>query len=331
MTQQARPGEIAVFFTGGTIGMSEDAARGGVVPGDNFQNILDQLRHTHPGLRLRPVNWSDKPSGHMTPEDMLRLSQDVDAALARPETLGAVVLHGTDVIVESAFLLDITLASPKPVVFTGSMRYYRETGYDGLRNLLGSLLAVLKPLPADMGVVLCMTDRLFAARDVVKVNSMNVDAFESYEAGIVGFIAGNDVVLTHPSGFARRTPLRVPRIEPNVPLLACHTGMDGGLLDHALASGARAVVLEGFGAGNVPPGLLPALERALAAGMVVVVCTRCAQGGVWPVYAYPGGAADLRSRGALLGGRLESSKVRLLLMAALGAGMGREEIASLLS
>lgn len=309
--------EIAIFFTGGTIGMSADPKTGGVAPGGHFQKILGELETRHPGLALRPIPWSDKPSGHMTPEDMFALAKDVDAALGLENTLGAVVLHGTDTLVETAFMLDLACGSNKPVVCTGAMRYYSETGYDGLRNLLNSLRTVLLPLPREMGVVLLMTDRLFAARDVVKVNSLNIDAFESREAGIVGFVAGEEVILTHPCGFSARSPLPLRRLETAVPLLTCYTGMDGAGIDSALSSGAKGIVLEGFGAGNIPPGVIDAVRNCIRASVPVVIASRCAEGGVWPIYSYPGGAAYLKDMGAILCGRLGGPKARLLLMAAL--------------
>ena len=55
-------------------------------------------------------------------------------------------------------------------------------------------------------------------------------------------------------------------------------------------------IAEGFGAGNVPPGLVPAVEKAAACGIPVVLTTRCPEGGVWPMCAYPGGDADLVKR-----------------------------------
>ncbi|MBU1248092.1 MAG: asparaginase [Proteobacteria bacterium] len=324
-------GKIAVFFTGGTIGMNADTSSGGVVPGGNFSRILAEIETRHPGVTLQPVHWSDKPSGHMTPQDMFALALEVDALLARDEMLGAVILHGTDVIVETAFMLDLVLTSNKPVILTGSMRYYSESGYDGLRNLLNSLKTILLPLPPDMGVVLLMNDRLFAARDVIKVNSLNIDAFESSEAGILGYVAGEDVVLTHPAGFKSRRPLPVTRIEPAVPLISCYTGMNGSLVDFSLDNGAKGLVIEGFGAGNVPPGLVPSLERPLSTNIPVVLASRCIEGGVWPIYAYEGGAAALSRKGVILSGRLGGPKSRILLMAALGMNLKTKAISILFS
>nr|MCU0602318.1 asparaginase domain-containing protein [Desulfobacterales bacterium] len=174
---------VAVFFTGGTITMRPRPDERGVVPSNEFDRLFEELRPHVRDVDFKPVLWSNRPSPHMTPEHMFRLARDIDRALASPSVPGAVVLHGTDVLVESAYMADLTLRSHKPVVFTGSMRYYSETGFDGIRNLLNGVRACLLPLPEDTGVGLLMTDRIFAAREVIKVNSLNIDAFEAPESG----------------------------------------------------------------------------------------------------------------------------------------------------
>jgi L-asparaginase len=242
---------------------------------------------------------------------MFRLARDIDNTLASPSVLGAVVIHGTDVLVESAYMADLTLHSAKPVVFTGSMRYYRVTGFDGIRNLLNGIKTCILPLPPETGVMLLMTDRIFSAREVIKINSLNIDAFEAPESGPVAYVAGDEVRLTRSPArvpAAKRPPIRRRRIEPSVALISCYTGMDGTLVDRLLETGAKGLVVEGFGAGNVPPGILPSLEKIMRCGIPVVLTIRC-----------PGGGADLLKKGIILGGRLSGPKARIKLMAALGA------------
>jgi L-asparaginase len=311
-----------VFFTGGTITMRPRADERGVVPSDEFDRLFTELRPHIPGVDFKPVLWSNLPSPHMNPGHMFRLARDIDRALSAPSVQGAVVIHGTDVLVESAYMAELILHSHKPVVFTGSMRYYSETGFDGIRNLLNGIKACLLPLPAETGVVLLMTDRMFAAREVIKINSLNIDAFEAPESGPVAYVAGEDVHLTRslPQRSETRRPLiRARRIEPNVAMISCYTGMDGTLIEHLLHQRVAGLVLEGFGAGNVPPGMVPAVQKAVAGGIPVVLTTRCPEGGVWPMYAYAGGGADLVTKGVILGGRLSGPKARILLMVALGA------------
>jgi L-asparaginase len=97
-----------------------------VVPSNEFDRLSEELRPHIRGAGFKPVLWSNRPSPHMTPEHMLRLARGIDRALASPLVLGAVVLHGTDVLVKSACMADLTLRSHKPVVFTGSIRYYSQ-------------------------------------------------------------------------------------------------------------------------------------------------------------------------------------------------------------
>jgi L-asparaginase len=320
---------VVIFFTGGTITMRPKASEGAVAPSDEFERLFAELRPHVRGVDFKPVRWSNLPSPHMTPAHMFRLARDIDRALSRPGTAGAVVIHGTDVLVESAYMADLVLRTHKPVVFTGSMRYYSETGFDGIRNLLNGVRACALPLPPDTGVVLLMTDRIFSAREVIKVNSLNIDAFEAPESGPVAYVAGEDVRLTRrrrAAPAARRPLIRTRRIEPRVPLVSCYTGMGAEPIAHLLDSGAAGLVLEGFGAGNVPPALVPAVAQAVAAGVPVVLTTRCPEGGVWPMYAYAGGGADLAAKGVILGGRLSGPKARIKLMAALGATRSMKRI-----
>lgn len=311
--------EIVVFFTGGTIGMSPTEGVHGVAPGGNFEKLLNQLAPQEDGLRLRPVSWSDKPSPHMTPSDMFQLAKEVEAALGEPNVLGAVVLHGTDVLAESAYMCDLVIDSEKPVVLTGSMRYYSESGYDGIRNLINAVRACLLPIPPGTGACVLMTDRIFTAREAVKVNSLNVDAFESREAGIVGYVAGESVILAGcPLHHAPRRKISPESIENAVALVTSYSGMGRSIIDHLKSIGTKGIVVEGFGAGNVPPALVPALEECMKEGVPVVLATRCIEGGVWPIYGYEGGGADLMDKGVILCGRLGGPKARVRLMCALG-------------
>jgi len=260
----------------------------------------------------------------MTPELMFRLAKDVDRALAQPHVPRAVVLHGTDLLVESAFMADLVIESSKPVVYTGSMRFFSEVGYDGIRNLLGGIKACLLPLPPELGVVLLMTDRLFSAREAVKINSLNVDAFEAPGSGPVGYVAGDELSLTR-----RPMSMSFPS--------SCEDRNqrgDGGLLpwngrgpDRLLQGKRRGR----SGGGRVrgrecPPGVVPGLARLIGDRVPVVLTTRCVDGGVWPMYGYPGGGAELERMGVILGGRLTAHKAQILLMAALGSTRDPDQV-----
>ena len=320
------PKEIVIFFTGGTIGMSPTEGVTGVVPGDNFGKLLNQFKPQEADVTLRPVPWSDKPSPHMTPGDMFRLARDVEAALAETNVIGAVILHGTDTLTETAYMCDLVIDSDKPVILTGSMRYYSESGYDGIRNLANTVRACLLPLPPGIGACILMTDRLFAAREAVKVNSLNVDAFESREAGVIGYVAGESVILTRRTIPIPRRKVSPKSIEDQVVLLTAFSGMDRSFIDHARSVGTKGIIVEGFGAGNVPPAIVGAIEECVNDAIPVVLATRCIEGGVWPIYGYPGGGAELVEKGIIPCGRLGGPKARIRLMCALGLTTNMDDI-----
>ena len=324
---QIKGAYIALFFTGGTIGMDRVPGMEGAAPGGNFERLMAHLA-PHPEIAVRPAIWSDMPSPHMTPEHMLRLAMDVNATLADPAALGAVVLHGTDLIAESAFTMELALAGPKPVVFTGSMRHMGEAGYDGVRNVRNAINICLSA-PPRAEVLVQLGDWIFSARDAIKEDSLSVDPIASQTRCAAGRLAGDHVVFMRPVTAKRPfLPFPVAGMSKDVHLVAAYPGMGPELIDFLVEKqNAKGVVIEGFGAGNIPPALCPALKRAHDAGAVVVVATRCMRGGVWPLYGYPGGAAFLQKESkAILAHSLNGPKALLLLKAAIAHGCTRDEI-----
>src|SRR5262249_60403921 len=103
-------------------------------------------------------------------------------------------------------------------------------------------------------------------------------------------------------------------------------GADGRFIDCALEGGARGLVLQGLGRGNLTPPMVPAVERAIGRGLPVVITSRCPRGRVLDTYAYEGAGKQLTQLGAIRGGMLPSHKARLKLMVTLGAGFGLERI-----
>jgi L-asparaginase len=118
----------------------------------------------------------------------------------------------------------------------------------------------------------------------------------------------------------------VTRLEARVDLVTACVGADARLLRHALRDGARGLVLEALGRGNVPPAMLPAVREATASGVPVVVSSRCGHGRTGPTYGYEGGGLTLKEAGAIFSGDLAAPKARIKLMVLLGAGFGMEQI-----
>ena len=120
----------------------------------------------------------------------------------------------------------------------------------------------------------------------------------------------------------RRKPLNVVRFAPKtltarVDLIKCMTGSTRDYIDFAVSQGCQGIVIEGFGRGNVPPGMVPGIEDAVKAGVAVVLTTRTPGGRVLDVYGYLGSVTDTRRAGLAMGGEISAAKARLKLMIAL--------------
>ena len=321
---------VAVVFTGGTISMGYDPVAGGNVPALDGAAILART----PGLEtiadIVPIDRGLTPASHLTFEDVLEIGRVVQEALDDPSIDGVVVVQGTDTIEETSFAWDLVLRSIKPVVVTGAMRAPHEDGFDGPANLRDAVAAAVSPELRHAGVVVTLAGTLQPADDVTKLHTTAFTAFASPNGGTLGRVVDGGVAVDRPRA-PRRRLLTVPPGGARVHLLTAGIGSDGSLLDAAVGAGAEGIVVAATGAGNSAPGWLEAAERAMAAGVVVALASRCPAGAVSTAYAFPGGGATWVRAGALRVGTLCAIKARVALALGLGAGLPREALAALLA
>jgi L-asparaginase len=240
-----------------------------------------------------------------------------------PDVDAVVVTHGTDTLEETAFLLDLTLPGPKPVVFCGAMRTVSEPGWDGPANLLSAVRVAAHAGSPGRGVLIALGEQVHAASEATKWHTQSLAAFKSPH-GALGAMERDSIVYYRPPFRGPILPAR--EIVPEVDLHTMAAGLDGAPLAASVARGARGIVIEATGAGNVPPTVMPAIRAALEAGAAVVVVSRCPEGRVFPAYGYEGGGRRLRELGVILGGDLPGPKARIKLMVALGVSREREAL-----
>src|SRR6478672_12844781 len=116
----------------------------------------------------------------------MALTRAVEAALARDEVAGVIVSHRTDTLEETAWWLDLTVDSPKPIVLIGAQRNASEPDFDGPRNLLNAVRIAVDPQSKGKGALLAMNNQINAARDVSKTHTSSVETFKSGEFGFIG-------------------------------------------------------------------------------------------------------------------------------------------------
>jgi L-asparaginase len=318
---------VLIVFTGGTISMRIDPQTGGAVPALSGEEIVSRVPGLADEAQLTLEDYARLPGPHVTPHWMWRLRDHVAKALDAPDVDGIVLTHGTDTLEETAFLLDLTLRSDKPVVFCGAMRTVSEPGWDGPANLLGAVRTAVHPDARGRGVLVVVGESVHAASEASKWHAQALAAFRSPH-GPVGAVERDRVTFHRPP--FRGPHLAATRLVSEVDLHTMAAGVDDGLIRASLARGARGLVIEATGCGNVPPAVVPGLRAALAAPVPVLLVSRCPEGGVVPAYGYEGGGRMLRDMGIIMGGEIPGPKARILLMAALGLTSDIAELRALL-
>jgi L-asparaginase len=319
---------IVLLFTGGTISMRHDPGAGGAVPTLRGRDILALAPGIEELAELEIDDWGAFPGPHMTIERMWALRGRILEHLVRPEVDGVVVTHGTDSLEESAYLVARSVATQKPVVFTGAMRTSSDLGWDGPGNLGAAVRAAADQESGQFGVLVAMSDRLYSALDVTKLHTHQLEAFDSPGLGPVGVIDDGRLIYRRALP-APATVLSPESLATPVDIVYAYAGADSRLVDAARAAGV-GLVIAAMGRGNVPPAMVDGIERWIADERPVAITSRAHRGRVGCTYGYPGGGRRLAELGAIFAGPRRPQQARIDLMLALGAGMNVAEVRELL-
>ncbi|NFL33747.1 asparaginase [Clostridium botulinum] len=306
--------KIAIIFNGGTISMKVDEKIKAAVPSLSGEEIMQMVTGIQGFAEIESYTFSNLPSPHMTSQLMLELSNLVQKLLDRDDISGVVITHGTDTLEETAYFLDLTLNSDKPVVVTGAMRSSDELGYDGPFNLATSICTAISDSAKNRGVLVCFNSELHSAKEVTKRNSMALNAFSTPNFGPIGIVDNNRVIFYREN--SKSTHVKINSAEKDVALIKCVSGMDSKFIDFVIDNGYKGVVIEALGRGNVPPLMVEGIKRAIKKGIPVVMVSRCFEGRVFESYGYLGGGKNLREYGVIFGDVLSGQKARIKLLVA---------------
>lgn len=317
--------KVCLLATGGTIASRRDARTGDVTASIKGSDLRAMLRDPLDGIEIEVEEFCSIGSYAMDLPLAYALATRVNEKLADPAISGVVVTHGTDTMEESAFLVDLLLTSDKPVVFTGAQRNADHPDTDGPRNIVDSIRLAGSPLALGLGAMICFEQEFHAARDVLKTHTSRVDTFKSGDYGKLGDMDGEVISLS------RRPVLRktyaTAKVEADIELIKMVMGVSDRAIRFAASSGARAIVIEGFGIGNTTPAVTRSVRDVIAGGTPVIVTSRCSRGRVKPVYGN-GGGKDLEAAGAIFAGDLSGPKARILAAVLSGLGQSIEEMRS---
>ncbi len=318
--------KVAIIFTGGTISMKVDKDLKAAIPALNSHELMDMVKNIDEIAEIEEFNFSNIPSPHITPDMMMEISQLINELIGREDIDGLILTHGTDTLEETAYLVDLTNNSSKPIVVVGAMRNSSELGYDGSSNLSAGICTAVSDNAKNKGVLVVMNNMVNAAAEVTKTNTLSLDTFKSPEFGPLGIVDNDEVFFYR--DIVKREFIDTNEVENKVGLIKAVAGMDDSIINYYVDSGYKGLVIEALGRGNLPPGMLGGIKKALAKNIPLVIVSRCPTGRVLDTYGYEGGGKHLRDLGAILGGNLPGQKARIKLMLLLSVTKDPERIRS---
>lgn len=322
--------KIAVFHTGGTISMKKDEDGGVNLQKDNplAKSLVSEVE---------PVQQQifGVASAQMSEQTMITLRNEIVKVIAQENADGVVVTHGTDTLEETAFFLDITVPHTVPVVVTGAMRSSDDLGSDALYNYKCAInVAAMGDEVKHAGTMVVLNGEIHAARSVTKAHTTNLAAFKSPDAGPIGFMTAQGIVFDRLPAPGKQYD--VDKITKSVMLVKSFAGINSLFFDALDALGEKqgkfpidGLVIEAFGAGNVPQRIVPCLQKLEQRGIPIVLASRCFGGMVQEIYDYSGGGKSLKTRevpSIIFSNGLNGPKSRLKLLVLLETTSDIKEI-----
>ena len=321
---------LLLLATGGTIaGCADDSTTlndytAGVLGGDALLAAVPQLQDlaTISVEQVANVDSADLLFAHWR----ALVGRIRVAFAADPELAGVVITHGTNTLEETAWLLQLLIDDPRPVVLVGAMRPATALSADGPLNLFQAVQVAISAEAQGHGVLVVMDDQIHGARTVTKVATQGVGAFASSGSGPLGWV--DDVGVHLPTaGGSRQVPfagLDLPEQWPQVPIVYGCVEPTGFQITALLQAGVDGLVFTGTGSGQLSRSERQALEEWQGALPLMLRSNRCGSG---PVHD----REDDAELGLLAAAELNPAKARVLLLLAVIAGLERDALAGLLS
>jgi L-asparaginase len=280
---QAKKPNITILATGGTIA---GAAGTGTQSGYTSGAVgIDAMIAAVPGIRdlatIKGEQISNVGSQDMSFEILLKVAKRINELTKSADVDGIVITHGTDTMEESAFFLNLTVKTDKPVVMVGSMRPSTAVSADGPLNLYNAVAVASDPKAKGRGVLVVMNDQIHGAHSLTKTSTTDVQTFMSPIRGIVGVTAyGKQDFYNNPEWLhTTKSEFDISNVTslPRVDIIMAYEDMSPALID-ASATGAKGIVIAGVGNGNMNKASVDAAANAVKKGVVVVRSSRVTTG-----------------------------------------------------
>ena len=287
--------------------------------------LLSQLPELKNIAKVQEIPFRRLSSSALMDKDWLDLLRKVHSIFDSDEADGIVITHGTNTLEETAYFLNLTLKTDKPIVIVGSMRPSSAVSADGYLNVLNAVRVAADPQSRGRGCLVVMNDTIFNGRDVTKNSTYRVEAFQSRDLGPLGFADADGRVVYYHQPVRKHTTqtefdVREMTSLPRVDVILSYANADGVMIEAVAKAGAKGIVSAATGAGRPTPAQDAAFDKAYKEnGMLMCLCSRVASG---RVVRSPG----LKRRGFVAGDNLQPWKARILLSLALSKTTDVENI-----
>jgi len=333
MAQDKNLKNIKVLATGGTIAGTGESSTGSSYTAGQVRigEMIDAVPNIRKLANLEGEQTANVGSQDMSVEVWLILANRINELLAKDDVDGIVITHGTDTQEETAFFLNLTVKSDKPVVMVSSMRPSTALSADGPLNLYNGVAVAASDEAKGKGVLVVINDAILSAHAVKKMLTTPVHAFMSPEHGQMGTVSFGQIDFFHePHGLHTvNSEFSVEGVKelPRVDIVYGCADMSTDLIDLMIGAGAKGIVIAGVGDGNMNKGTLEAAKKATAKGIHVIRASRIPVGCV----LIHGEVVD-EEYGTVSSDELSPQKARILLMLALqkDKNMSREKLQELL-
>jgi L-asparaginase len=316
MTAARRP-RVHVIGTGGSIaGVGDDEldyTEYSENPGRfSVWELLDRVPEVREIAEVEVEEFSNVGSTSLAEKAWVRLARRINEVLEDDGVAGVLITHGTATLEETAYFLNLTVKSDRPVVITGAMRPPTALGTDADINILDGVRVAASPDARDKGVLTVLNNEIQAARDVTKANTYRVETFRPPDFGFLGYVDGDHRVVFYRAPTRTHTVRTEFTVEgagdlPRVDIVYAYAGAGGGMVRHLVQDGADGIVVAGVGAGRPTPGQMEALIEARHRGVVVAHSSRLGSGRVVPTRMR-------KAQGFIAADNLNPQKARILLM-----------------
>lgn len=280
----AQKANIRILATGGTIaGTGESATKtkytaGQVAIGALLSAVpqLEEIANVT-GEQVVRIGSQD-----MSDEVWLTLANRINELLAQADVDGIVITHGTDTMEETAYFLNLVIKSDKPVVLVGAMRPSTALSADGPLNLFNAVVVAASKSSYGKGVLVAMNGLILDAHGVTKMNTVDVQTFQSPNSGPLGYILNgkvfyNDITLkTHTT----QSVFDITGVKelPKVGIIYSYSNVEPTALAALVNGGFKGIIHAGVGNGNIHKNMFEPLAAASKQGILVVRSSRVPTG-----------------------------------------------------